>query len=177
MRSVLLFFFLPVGLYAQDTTCFFADSIKTDSAKVTWKVMHSLSIDSFVVEHYRWQKWVKVGSLKTDPNQDVYCFNMAWHFGENQVRIVFYSSGKTKNSAIAKYVNAKELDGPDMVLWAREDNLRLPAPYNYEIYDKYGNIVKKGYGDSIYIKDLVPDVYYLNYGNRTTEFIRKKKHK
>jgi hypothetical protein len=44
----------------------------------------------------------------------------------------------------------------------------------WEIYDKYGNIVRSNFSDEINVDSLPPDVYYLNYANRTVEFISRK---
>ena len=44
----------------------------------------------------------------------------------------------------------------------------------YEIYDQYGNIVKRGYGNSIDVSTLKKDMYYLNYDNKTGETFIKR---
>ena len=43
----------------------------------------------------------------------------------------------------------------------------------YEIYDQYGNVVKKGFGKMVDCGNLSKGVYYLNYDNKTAEFIKK----
>ena len=42
----------------------------------------------------------------------------------------------------------------------------------YELYDKFGKLVMKGYGKEIYINNLPVDSYYLNYDNKTAEVVR-----
>ena len=40
----------------------------------------------------------------------------------------------------------------------------------YEIFDSFGNIVKKGFGDKIDCVTLKKGLYYLNYDNTNDEF-------
>jgi hypothetical protein len=43
----------------------------------------------------------------------------------------------------------------------------------FEIYDQYGNIVKRGYGNKIDCSNLPKGGYFLNYDNKMGEFIKK----
>jgi hypothetical protein len=42
----------------------------------------------------------------------------------------------------------------------------------YEIYDAYGNIVKKGVGSSVNCENLLRGVYYINFDNVNEKFIK-----
>ena len=44
----------------------------------------------------------------------------------------------------------------------------------YEIFDTYGNLVKKGYGQSINVENLEKGLYYVNYDAKTGEVVSKK---
>ncbi|MED6302346.1 MAG: T9SS type A sorting domain-containing protein, partial [Bacteroidota bacterium] len=44
----------------------------------------------------------------------------------------------------------------------------------YEIFDTYGNLVKKGYGQSISVENLEKGLYYVNYDSKTGEVVSKK---
>jgi hypothetical protein len=43
----------------------------------------------------------------------------------------------------------------------------------YEIYDQYGNVVKRGFGSSIDASNLSKGGYFLNYDNKMGEFFKK----
>ena len=43
----------------------------------------------------------------------------------------------------------------------------------YEIFDQFGNIVKRGYASTIDAANLTKGVYYLNYDNKMESFIKK----
>ena len=48
-----------------------------------------------------------------------------------------------------------------------------PTETMYEIYDQYGNVVKRGFGSSIDATNLTKGGYFLNYDNKMAEFIKK----
>ena len=48
-----------------------------------------------------------------------------------------------------------------------------PIETMYEIYDQYGNIVKRGFASTIDVSNLVKGGYFLNYDNKMGEFIKK----
>lgn len=43
----------------------------------------------------------------------------------------------------------------------------------FEVYDSYGNIVKKGFGEKVDVSNLKKGIYYLNYDNKTDTFVKK----
>jgi len=43
----------------------------------------------------------------------------------------------------------------------------------YEVYDAYGNVVKRGYGDDLSIQTLSKGSYYLCYDNVMSDFSKK----
>ena len=47
-----------------------------------------------------------------------------------------------------------------------------PIETRYEIYDAYGNIVKKGVGSSVNCSNLLRGVYYINFDNVNEKFIK-----
>jgi hypothetical protein len=42
----------------------------------------------------------------------------------------------------------------------------------YEIYDAFGNLLKKGYANSVDCSDLLNGVYNVNYDQKTEKFIK-----
>ena len=59
----------------------------------------------------------------------------------------------------------------DRVLYTSKTDylIEFKRETQYELYDKFGEIVRQGYGKSFSRKGLDGDVYYLNYDNKTTE--------
>jgi hypothetical protein len=48
-----------------------------------------------------------------------------------------------------------------------------PAETMYEIYDQYGNIVKKGFGTKVDVSNLPKGAYFINFDNSMGEFTKK----
>ncbi|CAN5911263.1 hypothetical protein BH11BAC7_BH11BAC7_00870 [soil metagenome] len=130
---------------------------------------------TFIVEQYRWSKWVKVGEVDgsgtAGPNN--YTFKVVTHSGENQFRVkqIDYS-GQARTSAIAKCTSTKAaikfypVKAKDKITFEGGESL-------WEIYDQYGNIVKKGFGSTIDVTGLAKGGYFLNYDNTTAEFFKQ----
>ena len=55
-----------------------------------------------------------------------------------------------------------------------KNNLEFSNETLYEIYDTYGNLVKKGFGKAIDIVNLKKGLYYVNYDSSTGDVINKK---
>lgn len=125
----------------------------------------------YIVEQFRWNKWVKVGEVsgKGVPGTHDYEFKVTPHSGENQFRAkqVDYT-GKPRYSKSAKYQSSSPqitLDGSSF-----KGTMEFKGGETmYEIYDRFGTIVKRGYGQSADIKTLEKGTYYVSFDNSTEE--------
>ncbi len=129
---------------------------------------------TFVVEQFRWNKWVNVGEIEgkgtAGPND--YSFKIAPHSGENQFRVkqVDYT-GKPRYSPVAKYRSMS----PEVTfspIKASKD-ITFSSETMFEIYDSYGNIVKKGFASMVDVSNLPKGIYYINFDNKTDQFVKK----
>lgn len=126
----------------------------------------------FIVEQYRWNKWVKVGEIKgkgkNKPND--YEVKVRTHSGANKFRV-----RQTDNKKISVY--SKEavaiMTSPTITFKQTDATITFSGETMYEIYDQYGGIVFKGYGAQINIAGLAKGKYYLNYDNAQAEFTKK----
>ncbi len=143
---------------------------------IKWKTKGEQGKLPFIIEQFRWNKWVKVGEVDGigTPGENSYSFKISPHYGENQVRIkqVDYTSQPRYSRAVKFMSNTAEiicntLKTKDFLIFEGGETM-------YEIFDKFGNMVKKGFGSKVDVANLAADVYYLNYDNKTTEFIKKK---
>ncbi len=134
-----------------------------------WKTSNETGQLNFIVEQYRWNKWVKVGEVMGDgtPGTHEYSFKITPHSGENKARVKQIDvSGKPRYSKPADYTSsspAVSLEGEKfkgVINFSGGETL-------YEIYDRYGTIVKKGYGSSAKIDNLEKGTYYVSYDNQT----------
>ena len=133
----------------------------------------------FVIEVYKWNKWPKLGEVEGvgTPGTNNYTFKLPLHSGKNTIRIRQTDySGQPRLSKQVDFMS-ETLDIKYSPIKASKDiNFTAgdkPVETMYEVYDAYGNIVKRGYGSSIDVSNLVKGGYYLNYDNKMGEFVKK----
>ncbi len=141
-----------------------------------WSTTNEAGVLAYVVEQYRWSKWVYVGEVEGAGRTGAvnnYSFKITPHSGENKLRVkqVDYTA-VPRYSPTATYMSSKPVVdfNPKKV----EDNIDFTAETMFEVFDIHGNIVKKGYSNKIDATNLKKGLYYLNYDNATSEFMKKK---
>jgi hypothetical protein len=140
-----------------------------EDGHIVWMVNDDPTIAFYWVEQFKWNKWYRLGKVNASGTNgtNMYTFQVNCHSGENQVRI---TDGFGRYSKPFKFLSNK----PEVTMPGCHDNLVFSGETMYEVYDKEGKIVLTGKGSKIDISPLKPYVYYLNYDNKTTEFIKKK---
>lgn len=129
---------------------------------------------AYGVEQFRWNKWVKVGEVmgKGIEAPTEYTYKVPMHSGENKFRVkqVDYS-GNPRYSEPVKFKStvAEVTFGPIKVA----DEIMFSEETMYEVYDSFGNIVKKGTGKKADVTGLSKGIFYLNYDNKSDKFIKK----
>lgn len=151
----------------------------TPDGTLKWSTKGEQGKLTFVVEQFRWNKWVKVGEVDGVGTAvtNEYSFKVAPHSGKNQFRV-----------KQTDYSGQPRLSKPIDFMSATCDVTFAPAKVSkeisfdcggkgtetmYEIYDQYGNIVKRGFGVKIDCANLPKGGYFLNYDNKMGEFIKK----
>ncbi len=154
-------------------------NLATDGT-LTWSTKAEQGKLTFVVEQFRWNKWVKVGEVAGvgTPATNNYTFKIAMHSGKNTVRVKqtdYTGSPRTSKPAEAtstvpecKFTPQKV--SKDITFTTMDGK---PVETLYEIYDQYGNIAKKGFGGSIDASNLAKGGYFLLYDNKQEEFVKK----
>ncbi|HET8963617.1 MAG TPA: T9SS type A sorting domain-containing protein, partial [Chitinophagales bacterium] len=99
------------------------------------------------------------------------------HSGKNQFRVK--QIDYTGQPKLSKTVDFKS-DVPEVSFSptkvSKEINFtssNKPIETMFEIYDQFGNIVKRGYASNVDVSNLPKGAYYLNYDNKMGEFIKK----
>jgi hypothetical protein len=129
---------------------------------------------TFVVEQYRWNKWVKVGEVegKGTSGSNSYSLKVHPHSGNNKFRVkqIDYSK-KPRYSPEADF---KSMSPPVSITSKKfETEITFSGETMYEIYDYYGNIVLKGNGSKVDITALKKGEYFINFDNTMDQFKKK----
>jgi hypothetical protein len=147
-------------------------AVKDD--QIIWKTNHEAGSLPYIVEQYRWNKWVQVGEVagKGVPGTHEYSLPVRMHSGENRFR-VRQSDHNRKRQLSPEVVVEKNKPEVSLASMKVEDNLVFSEPTLYEIYDIYGRIVFKGYDDTISVRGLERGEYYLNFDNQMSVFTKQ----
>jgi hypothetical protein len=148
----------------------------------TWATRSETGKLPFIVEQFRWNKWVKVGEVegKGTPSNNEYSFKVNPHSGKNQLRVRQTDfSGQPRLSKPVDFMGeVPEADfGPlktnkDISFFVKgKQDKSLETMY--EVYDQYGNVVKKGFGNRLDVSNLPRGTYYLNFDNKMGEFSKR----
>ncbi len=134
-----------------------------------WTVDNENGKLDYIIEQFRWNKWVKVGEVSGNgtPGVHNYEFKITPHSGENKFRgkQVDYT-GKPRYTKMSKYTSSS----PEITLggdkFKGSINFKGGATM-FELYDRYGTIVKRGYGQTVDIMGLQKGTYYISFDNDT----------
>jgi hypothetical protein len=129
----------------------------------------------FIVEQYRWNKWVYVGEVQGagTPGTNNYSFQVTPHSGENRFRVKQVGFGKeVKYTPEVTYTPS---DKPTLSFTQSKDSkqVTLSGESLYEMYDGYGNVVLKGFGSKIDLTDFEKGTYYLCFDNQIVPITKK----
>ncbi|NQY07968.1 MAG: T9SS type A sorting domain-containing protein [Flavobacteriales bacterium] len=150
-------------------------SIKVDKGGVLrWTTNGESGELPFTIEQFRWNKWIKLGQVdgKGTTVSHNYSFKVAHHSGENKYRVKQVDfSRKPRYSPNATFNSPT----PNISFTPLKVNKEIifTSSTMYEIFDQYGNLVKKGADTQINVSNLKKGIYYLNFDNQMESFVKK----
>jgi hypothetical protein len=154
-------------------------SISADKTGVIkWITAEEAGSLDFIIEQYRWNRWVDVGQVKGKGTKqsNSYYFQITPHSGKNQIRVSQIDNTGEKRSSQSVFFNSG-LSSLKMSPAKVRDNLYFKvggkaAKTKFEVYDAYGNLLKVGFSTMVDCRNLVSGVYFINFDNQTEKFIK-----
>ncbi|RLD80146.1 MAG: hypothetical protein DRJ10_07810 [Bacteroidetes bacterium] len=149
-------------------------NVDRKTKRLKWTTTGEKGTLPYIVEQYKWRKWIKVATVKGKGTNGTNKYSIAVlpTSGNNKFRIkqIDYSR-KPRYSPEVIY---RSLD-PTITFspMKPKNEIILSAVTNYEIYDFYGRLIKKGKGNKINISKLKKGDYFLNYDNEMGKFTKK----
>lgn len=146
----------------------------TKDGVISWTTQEEDGKLPFIIEQFRWNKWVKVTDTIGNGTSGVnkYTAKVNLHSGENRFRVK-----QVDHSNIPRYSSEALLKTikPEVVLASRKVTKEITFSHEtmYELYDYYGNLIKKGKGKSFSISSLKKGKYFLNFDNKLEEITKK----
>lgn len=169
-------FLNPEVLEAKST--YNLESISVSSkGYLTWTTTGEKGSLPFIVEQYRWNKWMRIGTVqgKGAEGRNTYYKSVDFHSGTNKFRVKQVDYTKKANiSKSAEYRNlAPSVSFTPGNGGKTRDKLVFSAETNYEIYNHYGTLIKRGKAKTVDVSGLDDGNYFLNYDNSTASFVKR----
>ncbi|HTO38445.1 MAG TPA: T9SS type A sorting domain-containing protein [Brumimicrobium sp.] len=150
----------------------------TKNGSVKWTTTNEQGQLPYVIEQYRWSKWVSAGVVagtgENGPND--YEFKIIPHSGKNIIRVA--QKDHSGNKRVSEEIEF-ESDLIEVKMYPTKVKTDIhftandePIETKYEVYDAYGNIVKKGFSSSVNCTNLRKGAYYINFDNKNEKFIK-----
>lgn len=143
---------------------------------LTWRTTGESGKLNYQIEQKKWNKWVVIGEVQGlgSASQNNYSFNVSPHSGENTIRVCQVDNTGEKH--ISEEVVFTCSSCPEPVMKSTEEGIVFEndgkaVKTKYEIFDAYGNIVKKGMNSVVICTNLKKGVYHVNYDNKYERFI------
>lgn len=150
----------------------------TPEGNLSWSTTGESGKLNYQIEQYKWNKWVVIGEVAGigSEGKNKYNFAVSPHSGENKVRVTQTdNSGKKR---VSKEVSFKCESCPEPEMKKGEnaivfENDGKPIKTKYEIFDAYGNIVKKGMSSIVDCGNLKKGVYHVNFDNKYEKYFNQ----
>ena len=144
------------------------------TGKLIWTIKGNPGEGLFIIEQFKWQKWVDVGDANASeaPANGIFGFIPKPHSGQNVFRI-------RKTDSKGLQVNSKEVKLFSKVTEVMLTNpkvtneLSFSAETSYEIYDDKGNFIQDGNSQKVDVTNLTKGKYWVNYDNKSENFTKK----
>ena len=150
----------------------------TKNGLISWTTTNEKEIIDFAIEQFKWNKWVKVGEVRGNGGQELnnYTFQIIVHSGKNRVRVsqIDNTGVKRHSKSVGFTSTTKSIKkSPSKV----KSNLYFKAEgvltkTKYELYDAFGNLLKKGFDHTVECTELLNGIYNINYDNKSEKFIK-----
>lgn len=141
---------------------------------LTWETTGEMGKLAFTIQQFKWNKWVNVGEVMGNGTNTLnkYSFQTALVSGNNKFRVVQKSyEGDYRRSKECEIINSAE---PVTFTYNKKTkSINFSSSTSYELWNLYGQIVKKGVGNSVDCSAFEKGEYYINYDNSTGKVIRK----
>ncbi len=150
-------------------------SMKVEGNTLKWTTKNETTEEPFIVERFKNNKWVPIATIvgKGPDGFNNYSTEVTHYSGENRYRVkqADQKVGRWKFALPVEYMNDRE----PITFYPRRVSTELffSDKAEYEIYDSFGSIVKKGADEKVDLAEIEPGIYYLNIDNRTEKFLKK----
>ena len=149
-----------------------------DQGKISWSTKNESGKLTYLVEQYKWDRWVVAAEVlgKGSKSSNQYAIEIIPTSGYNKVRVAqIDNTGVKRHSKSVGFTSTTKSikKSPSKV----KSNLYFKAEgvltkTKYELYDAFGNLLKKGFDHTVECTELLNGIYNINYDNKSEKFIK-----
>lgn len=154
---------------------FVCHKIDCDSnGMLTWETTEEMGKIPYMIQQFKWNKWVTVGEVMGNGTRtkNAYKFQANLTSGLNKFRV----AQKSYEGTYRKSQTCEVTDSSIPVSFKYDKKLKtinLSAETTYELFNPYGQILKRGRGMAVDCTALQKGEYYLSYDNKTEKFFKR----
>jgi len=144
------------------------------SGLLQWETVNEQGQLPFIVQQFKWNKWVNLGEVQGvgTSNTNSYQFQSVPVSGTNKMRVIQKSFGGKLRSSQA--VTFESSSSPVTFEYQKKKaRLQFTRETAFEIYNKYGQITIKGFGNEVNVENLKKGTYYLTFDSNIEEFTKR----
>lgn len=140
----------------------------TASWMLKWIVVSENLKEPFIIEQFRWNKWIKIGEVEAlkEKGTHEYSFQALPHSGENMFRVSVANKVQPMDT-IKRVYEQKE---PTYTISKDFKEIKFSDKTFYEVWNMKKKLIKKGFANTISIDNLPKGDYQLFYDNVITSF-------
>lgn len=145
-----------------------------DSGMLRWETLNEQGKLPFIVQQYKWNKWVNVGEVmgKGTSVKNSYTFQTTPVSGENRFRVI--QKGHEGGDRLSPAVELESSRTPVTMEYDRKaKSVKFSESTNYELYNEFGQIIKRGFGANADLANLPKAIYYISFDSDTQKFERR----
>lgn len=140
---------------------------------IAWSIRDLEKGKLYDIEHYLWGKWHKVKEIGLTDTVSQTSFIPVYNSGLNLFRIKQWEK-KSKNTAYTKSIKVRPGTKEVFIVNLKTSKiLEFTEETLFEIVDSKGKVFKTGKGKEVDFSSYPKGTYFINYDNKTEQFIKK----
>lgn len=145
----------------------------SDDGIISWSTSNETGVLPFRVQQFKWNKWVTIGEVQGEgnPGKHSYSFQTVPVSGKNRFRVI-QKSGDGRVKVSPEILMQSDASSVTYTFDKKMKAVVFTSQTSFEVYDEYGQIVKRGYNNKVEMEDLDKGLYYINYDNTYAEVRR-----
>ena len=141
---------------------------------LTWETTGELGKIPYIIQQFKWNRWVTVGEVMGNGTtvKNVYRFQAQLTSGLNKFRVIQKSyEGDIRKSQVCE-VNST-VETVNFRYDKKSKTVYFSSETSFEMYNVFGQIVKRGRGTSIECSSLTKGEYWVSFDNVIQKFMKK----